>query len=424
MKNRIIGVLLAALMLALVLPFAAVPAFADEVGFTVTKNGVPAVAEEDYEWFDDENLLIIYSDGLTVSGKINNGMLFCIAHDLTFENFSITFSKDDDNTVSFYYDSVLYLKGYNYVSNENGSFSGIYSSASSLEIAGDGNLDVYSTHDGIYTEGAYLTVSASGAINVDAEHTAVYVACLDVKETVNMFFMRGTNEDFGAVVCFDYFSKPESLALKGSAKIVDSVGSLTADAWFFPWDDALEDEYGDYMSHFYVGKNGDCTAPFAQSLAIPNSDYVVRSLGAKINENTSSLRLGARYNGFLLGAAVRASVEDLGMLFYPSHLLGENTLDLKSVSAVRMSATAIEEFDSAKKFVDYDSFTFYVTIVNIPDKGKDTDISFRPYIIYSAGTFYGDVLARSYNDVVNVNRGLALELGDNEIICPYDWFDD
>ena len=421
MKNRIIGVLLAALMLVSILPFAAVPAFADGGdSVTVTKNGAPAVEGIDYEL--EGGVLAIYSDGLTVSGKIENGMLICEAADLTFDNFSITFSDDDDDTVSFYDDCVLYLKGNNFISNENGSFSGIYSCAESFGISGDGNLDVYSEHDGIFTEWSYFAVSASGVINVNAKHTAVRAACLDVKETVNMFFMCGTNEDYGAVWCYE-FLKPDDLVLKGSAEIVDSVGSLTDEAWYFAYDEDLEDEY-DNMDCFLVGEDGDYTAPIAKSLAILNSDYVVRTLGAKINENTSSLRLGAKYNGYLLASAERASVEDLGMLFYPSHLLGETALDLKSVSAVRMSATAIEEFDSAKKFVDYDSFTFYVTIVNIPDKGIDTDISFRPYIIYSEGTFYGDVLARSYNDVVNVNRGLALEQGDNEIICPYDWFDD
>ena len=153
------------------------------------------------------------------------------------------------------------------------------------------------------------------------------------------------------------------------------------------------------------------------------SGYAVLSLGAKVNEKTSSLRLGAFYNGEILTSAERASVQDLGMLFYPSHLLGENTLDLSNTNAARMSATAIEEFNENKTFVDYETFTFYATIVNIPDKGKDTNISFRPYIIYGECTFYGDVLARSYNDVVNVNRGIALALGDNEISCPDNWFD-
>ena len=67
MKNRILSVLLAALMLALMLPFAALSVFAGEEDLTITKNGVPAVAYEDYEWFN--GILNIYEDGLTVSGK-------------------------------------------------------------------------------------------------------------------------------------------------------------------------------------------------------------------------------------------------------------------------------------------------------------------------------------------------------------------
>ena len=411
MKNRIIGVLLAALMLVSILPFAALSVFAGEEDLIITKNGAPAVAYEDYEWFN--GILNIYEDGLTVSGEIDDGRIRCMASDLTFDNFSITFSDDDDDTVAFHDDCVLYLKGNNFIFNENGSFSGIYSYAGSFEIAGDGNLDVYSAHDGIYAEGR-LTVSASGKINVDVAHGAVICWAPIFRETVNMFFAHGKGEDCGVLWSWECAVIDGGLGVKGSADYVDSIGLVT--------DDFLYDEDSAY---YYVGE-GD-NAPIAKSLLIISSEYAVLSLGAKVNEKTSSLRLGARYNGFLLGAAERASVEDLGMLFYPSHLLGTSALDLGNASAARMSATAIEEFDAAKKFVDYDSFTFYVTIVNIPDKGKDTNISFRPYIIYSKiyskKTVYGDVYERSYYSVLDAAGVLAYKQGDNEISCPDNWFD-
>ena len=407
MKNRILSVLLAALMLALLLPFAALSVFAGEEDLIITKNGVPAVEDEDYDWYGVT--LSIYSDGITVSGKMENVIIRCEANDLTFENLYINCSESRRDTVCFENNCVLYLKGDNCVSNTNGSYSAIYADSDHLEIAGDGNLDVYSAHDGIYAEGC-LTVSASGKINVDVAHGAVICWTPTFRETVNMFFAHGKGEDCGVLWSWECAVIGGGLGVKGSADYVDSIGLVT--------DDLL---YNEDSGYYYVGE-GD-NAPIAKSLLIISSEYAVVSLGAKVNEKTSSLRLGARYNGFLLDADERASVQDLGMLFYPSHLLGENALDLKNANAARMSATAIEEFDENKTFVDYDSFTFYVTIVNIPDKGKDTDISFRPYIIYGEKTVYGDVYERNYYSVLDAAGVLAYKQGDNEISCPDNWFD-
>ena len=403
MKNRIIGVLLAALMLVSILPFAALTAFADKVGFTVTRSGGPAVAEEDYEWFN--GILYIYEDGLTVSGKIDDGRIFCMASDLTFENFSIN-NTGFGHMITVQENCVLYLKGDNTLVNECDA-KAIIHAHTDLEIAGDGNLNAISEYDGIDTMGS-LTVSASGKIDIDAVNIALHsMNVLIIKEAANMLFARGKNENYGAVEC-EGFNISGYHTVKGSTDIVNSIDSVTVDAW-----------YNSTTLNFCAGG----FYSVAKTVLILGDDRVVVSLGAKVNEKTSSLRLGARYNGFFLGSAERASVEDLGMLFYPSHLLGETALDLANVSAARMSATAIEEFDSAKKFVDYNSFTFYVTIVNIPDKGKDTDISFRPYIIYDAGTVYGDVYERSYYSVLDAAGVLAYKQGDNEISCPDNWFD-
>lgn len=53
--------------------------------------------------------------------------------------------------------------------------------------------------------------------------------------------------------------------------------------------------------------------------------------------------------------------------------------------------------------VTEDSISFAVRIVNIPDKGKNTLISARPYYIYSDGkeeiVVYGETVARSYNQL-------------------------
>ena len=152
---------------------------------------------------------------------------------------------------------------------------------------------------------------------------------------------------------------------------------------------------------------------------------VVVSLGSKVNEKTFSLRLGAKYNGKLLSADERASVQDLGIVFYPSKFLkAADALDLTTEGAAILSATGIDEdyYVDGQKFVDYETFVFYATIVDIPENGRNTNISFRPYIIYSEGTVYGEVLARNYNDTREAASRLAENQGENEITCPDNWF--
>ncbi|MBQ0109297.1 MAG: hypothetical protein KBS44_03375, partial [Clostridiales bacterium] len=151
---------------------------------------------------------------------------------------------------------------------------------------------------------------------------------------------------------------------------------------------------------------------------------VVVSLGAKVNTISYSLRLGAKYNGKVLSGDERASVEDLGIVFYPVKFLGESELDLTTSGAAAISANSIDEeyYVDGKKFVDYETFVFYATIVNIPENGRDTDIAFRPYIIYSEGTVYGEILVRNYNGTYEAARGLAIENAENEISCPSNWF--
>ena len=152
---------------------------------------------------------------------------------------------------------------------------------------------------------------------------------------------------------------------------------------------------------------------------------VVVSLGSKVKSSTFSLRLGAKYNGKLLSADERATVTDLGIVFYPSKFLkAGDVLNLTTEGAAILSAAGIDEdyYVDGKAFVDYETFVFYATIVNIPEKGRNTNISFCPYIIYSEGTVYGEVLARNYNDTLTAAREIAIENSENEISCPSNWF--
>lgn len=350
---------------------------------TVTRDGKPAVEGTDYSW--EERTLLIFEEGLTVSGTTERETVSTSATDLTIEDLSITVpAESKTNAIEILNDFVLYVKGDNVIINNDASYSGIYFVFADLfEIAGDGNLEINAAHDGIYVEGS-AEISTSGKLTVKADHIGLRAENLDLKNTIGELFVTGGNEQYGAVYVLGYCSPDEEIIIKGSADTVDSASCVAETAKFNTSAHSVK-----------VGDN------VAKSVLVASKTNVVVSLGAKINEKTFSLRLGAKYNGYLLGADEIASVEDLGMIFYPSHLLGENVLDLDNANAARMSATAIEEFDERKTFADYETFTFYVTIVNIPEKGRDTNISFRPFIIYSEGTFYGKVLERSYNGVID-----------------------
>ena len=140
----------------------------------------------------------------------------------------------------------------------------------------------------------------------------------------------------------------------------------------------------------------------------------------KQNTACSGLRLGCKYDASKISPERRFDITDMGVVFYPTRfLVSELTLEIEGAASVR--AVAIEEYVPGNVFTDYETFTFYATIINIPASGKDKEISFRPYVIYNDGVIeYGDVLARSYNYVVA--NTLAVELGDNEIPAPDDWW--
>lgn len=176
-------------------------------------------------------------------------------------------------------------------------------------------------------------------------------------------------------------------------------------------------KYNDGVSDYEITPNEEGEYIFV----MPDADvtvtavfetFIVVTLGAEINEESSSLRLGALYNGglFIEDKDTRKAVDDfgdLGIVFYPSHLLGEEELTLETSGAAYRSAIGIVEYDEDKHFEDYESFVFYVTIVNIPEHGKDVNISFRPFITYGNGeTEYDIVMERSFNYVKNVNESV------------------
>ena len=240
----------------------------------------------------------------------------------------------------------------------------------------------------VTVEKFYYPVGAFIGYNQGSETSVIYSVC-----------------DIDSWGCTKYVGSGEfSVDLKNTDNVLGS-----PDEWIKKLDEVINvlNTFDSHSSAYrdlikWTRKSGEYPVIDYSLSAIP-MQTVVRSLGAKINETTNSLRLGASYDASSLDKEARVTVTDIGIVFYPSHLLGEDSLDLENENAVSISACGIEEgYDPAKKFTDYDSFTFYVTIVNIPEYGRDTNISFRPFIVFGGETVcYDGTMQRSYNYVLN-----------------------
>ncbi len=144
----------------------------------------------------------------------------------------------------------------------------------------------------------------------------------------------------------------------------------------------------------------------ARSAGLGMVDPVI-SLGAKINIHIYGLRFGAMYN-----RVAGKEVNKIGILLYPTHLLGENPLTLEYASEnpdvinISVRKIAPESFVPGKAFKDYDTFVYYATIYNIPEAQRGTNITAVPYIKYTDGAvFYAAPLTRNYTYVYNIIYG-------------------
>lgn len=152
---------------------------------------------------------------------------------------------------------------------------------------------------------------------------------------------------------------------------------------------------------------------------------VVTTLGAKINTVTPALRLGASYDATRLPSGVSTSdVDDLGIVLTPTRFLGDSELTLDTENALYASAQGVENYDSSKVFSDYETITFWVTIVSLPANGMDDNISFRAYCTYNDTTVYSTTMVRSYQYVYDsVYLDLASGSGDTVIYPNTKWWD-
>ena len=129
----------------------------------------------------------------------------------------------------------------------------------------------------------------------------------------------------------------------------------------------------------------------------------VVSLGAKVNTEKYGLRMGAT----LTKDNSKGEVISLGMLVISEKALGSNELNLeyaatdKNVADVK--ARAIDNYAEGKEFEDYDSITYYVTVLGLENYTSENIVA-RPYVVYRTRTgevvYYGEKMVRNYDDVV------------------------
>ncbi len=129
----------------------------------------------------------------------------------------------------------------------------------------------------------------------------------------------------------------------------------------------------------------------------------IASLGAKANESSSGLRFGATYTK----VDTNGELTDLGFLLISSYRLGDNTLDLDYANnsaiasyVIKITACGIEEYEEGKAFDDYDTCTFYATVIGLGNYA-DQDIVAVPYAAYASGkVVYGEQIVNNLNGVL------------------------
>lgn len=129
----------------------------------------------------------------------------------------------------------------------------------------------------------------------------------------------------------------------------------------------------------------------------------IESLGAKANAGSNGLRFGATYTK----VDTNGELTDLGFLLISNYRLGDNTLDLNYASnseiasyVIKVTACGIEEYEEGKAFDDYDTCTFYATVIGLADYA-DQDVVAVPFAAYANGkVVYGEQIVNNLNGVL------------------------
>lgn len=161
-------------------------------------------------------------------------------------------------------------------------------------------------------------------------------------------------------------------------------------------------------SGFDIVPLSEITAVYNADASLFPEESAVVSLGAKVNPLQNGLRFGAKYN-----RVESKEVKQLGMLLYPTEKLGGSTLNMEYYRAnpyssanpsgvILMNAICISASDYryGKEFKDYESFVYFVTLLNIPESRLSVNITAVPFIEYEDGEIvYGEPMVRNYNAV-------------------------
>lgn len=159
---------------------------------------------------------------------------------------------------------------------------------------------------------------------------------------------------------------------------------------------------------FQIVPISEITAVYNADASLFPEESAIVSLGAKINPLLNGLRFGAKYT-----RVETKEVKQLGMLLYPTAKLGGSTLDMDYYKAnpysntnpsgvILMNAVFISasDYQIGKDFKDYESFVYFITLLNIPEASLSVNITAVPFIEYADGEIvYGQPLVRNYNTV-------------------------
>lgn len=304
-------------------------------------------------------------------------------------------------------------------------------SSSNQTLLTEGSFQDFSTISGDYMEG-FQGKGIDGTKTADLEDDGTIVKIIDLGSVVSGLYKFKT----GASQVLD-----ESILFPSEVKIYASengshyqyLGIATADEYEISSDTGTLKEMQKYVVTLTEGINAryikvkitpssdnyeitavsEITAVYNK--AISESNEPIISLGAKVNKELKGLRFGAQFN-----KKENKEVDKIGMLIYPTAKLGSNTLNMEYYLAnsyseenqsgvVMINAVAISNNDyvEGKAFGSYDSFVYFVTLLNIPDSQLSTNITAVPFIIYSDSSIvYGNQLERNYNDVLSATDSI------------------
>lgn len=174
-----------------------------------------------------------------------------------------------------------------------------------------------------------------------------------------------------------------------NAAATNKISGSTSDVYFTTYEPTMGDGYYGYV---------EPVEPEEPEVKESN----VESLGAKVNTEKYGLRMGAE----LVRDNSRGEVLDLGMLVISENLLGSDELNLEyaasNSSVADVKARTIENYVDGQEFEDYETITYYVTILGLEEYTSENIVA-RPYVTYRTDsgvvTYYGDTMVKNYNDV-------------------------